>query len=113
MPALHLMPFGVRCAPWGEWLQGPESPCGTSAQRCSPQAMSIRAHRGRVRAMWKLKLNSNTHTSGASVAISFGGMPTASGPTADAFASRDAAQLRTKRFYLVHDRSTHKTSRLS
>ena len=23
MPALDLMPFGVRCAPWGEWLQEP------------------------------------------------------------------------------------------
>ena len=69
MPALDLMPSGVRCAPWGVWLQGPESPCGTSAQRCSLQGMAIRARRGRVRVIWKLKLISNTRTSGASVAI--------------------------------------------
>ena len=69
MPTLNPMPSGVRLPPWGEWVQGPDSPCGTSAQRCSLQGMAIRARRGRVRVIWKLKLNSNTHTSGASVAI--------------------------------------------
>ena len=65
MPALDLMPSGVRCAPWGEWLQGPESPCGTSAQTCSLQDMCgglqvQPAPWSRARDLEALKLNSNS-----------------------------------------------------
>ena len=31
------MPFGVRCAPWSVWLEGPESPCRRRRKRCSLQ----------------------------------------------------------------------------
>ena len=110
MPALDLMPSGMRCAPWGEWLQGPESPCGTSAQRCSLQdraengfAVAVWARSGSSRLKGALRPLSDMwdvawRGHGTSFIQPGPHMPSACGPMAAARRSRDGPSRGSKPF---------------